>query len=135
MIAQEDYLVIHKLHGLGYTITQIARELGLDRKTVRSHLQREHPPRYARGPRPSKLDPYRTWIRTPNGVSTFRTLKTRSGRAPSIARGRWCSSRPTTIIGLRLAYLNAVSLHRATTSIDARLCFTSPQRGFKQFTG
>ena len=30
MIAQEDYLVIHKLRAPGYTITQIARELGLD---------------------------------------------------------------------------------------------------------
>ncbi|MCU0281850.1 MAG: IS21 family transposase [Acidimicrobiia bacterium] len=64
MIAQEEYLVIHKLHALGYTITQIARELGLDRKTVRSHLARDHPPRYRRERRPSKLDPYRTWIRT-----------------------------------------------------------------------
>ncbi len=49
MIAQEDYLVIHKLHALGYTITQIARDLGLDRKTVRSHLERGQPPRYQRG--------------------------------------------------------------------------------------
>ncbi len=64
MIAQEDYLVIHKLHALGYTITQIARELGLDRKTVRAHLQRDRPPQYQREARPSKLDPYRTWIRT-----------------------------------------------------------------------
>lgn len=64
MITQEDYLVIHKLHALGYSITQIARELGLDRKTVRRHLQRESPPCYQRGTRPSKLDPYRTWIRT-----------------------------------------------------------------------
>lgn len=64
MIAQEDYLVIHKLHALGYTITQIARELGLDRKTVRSHLARDHPPQYQRTQRPSKLDPYRNWIRT-----------------------------------------------------------------------
>ncbi|MFA5026489.1 MAG: hypothetical protein WC713_01330 [Candidatus Methylomirabilota bacterium] len=64
MIAQEDYLVLHKLHALGYTITQIAREMGLDRKTVRSHLARDHPPQYQRTPRPSKLDPYRAWIRT-----------------------------------------------------------------------
>ena len=64
MIAQEDYLVIHKLHALGYSITQIARELQLDRKTVRRHLARAHPPAYQRAPRPSKLDPYRTWIRT-----------------------------------------------------------------------
>jgi transposase len=63
MIAQEDYLVIHKLHALGYSISRIARELGVDRKTVRTHLRREHPPRYQRGTRPSKLDPYREWIR------------------------------------------------------------------------
>jgi hypothetical protein len=42
-------------------------------------------------------------------------------------------SRPTTIIGLHLARLNAVSLHRATSSITARLRLTSHQRGFKQF--
>ena len=64
MIAQEDYLVIHKLHALGYSITQIARELGLDRKTVRRHLAQAHPPAYQRAARASKLDPFRAWIRT-----------------------------------------------------------------------
>jgi transposase len=63
MIAQEDYLVIHKLRALGYSISQIARELGLDRKTVRAHLHRSAPPVYHRPPRPSKLDAYRAWIR------------------------------------------------------------------------
>jgi hypothetical protein len=38
MIAQEDFLVNHKLHALGYSVSQIARELGLDRKTVRAHI-------------------------------------------------------------------------------------------------
>ena len=69
----------------------------------------------------------------PDGVSTFRTLNIRPGWAPSIARGRWCSSRPTTIIGLRLAHHSAVSLDRAAASITARLCLTSHQRGFKRF--
>jgi hypothetical protein len=69
----------------------------------------------------------------PDGVSTFRTHKTRPGRAPSIARGRWCSSRPATITSLHPAHHSAVSLHRATTSITARLRLTSHQRGFKQF--
>ena len=64
MIAQEDYLVIHKLHALGYSITQIARELGLDRKTVRRHLAQAHPPAYQRAARASKLDSFRAWIRT-----------------------------------------------------------------------
>lgn len=63
MIAQEDYLVIHRLSNLGYSISRIARELGLDRKTVRTHLQQAAPPAYHRVPRPSKLDPYRDWIR------------------------------------------------------------------------
>jgi transposase len=62
MIAQEDYLVIHRLSTLGYSISQIARELDLDRKTVRTHLRHPTPPRYQRPARPSKLDPYRAWI-------------------------------------------------------------------------
>lgn len=64
MIAQEEYLVIHRLSTLGYSISQIARELGLDRKTVRVHLHHPTPPRYQRPIRPSKLDPYREWIQT-----------------------------------------------------------------------
>jgi len=36
MIAQEDNLVIHRLRTFGYSISQIARELGLDRTTVRT---------------------------------------------------------------------------------------------------
>jgi hypothetical protein len=69
----------------------------------------------------------------PGRVTAFRTHKMRPGRAPSIAHGRWCSSRQTTITGLHLAYLNAVSLHRATTPINSRLRMTSHRRGFKQF--
>jgi len=64
MIAQEDYLVIHRMWSIGYTISQIARELELDRKTVRAALGRAAAPRSERPPRPSKLDPYVAWIRT-----------------------------------------------------------------------
>jgi hypothetical protein len=52
----------------------------------------------------------------PDGVSTFRAHKLRPGWAPSIARGRWCSSRPTTIIGLRLSHHSDLSLHPATAT-------------------
>ena len=65
----------------------------------------------------------------PDGGSTFHTRKLRPGRAPSIAWGRSCSSRPTTSIGLHPAHHNVASLHGATTSTDARLRLTSPQRG------
>ena len=63
---------------------------------------------YGRPTRPEGLDP--------DGVSTFRTHQIRPGRAPSIARGRWCSSRPTTIIGLRLSHHSDLSLRPATTT-------------------
>ncbi len=62
MLTQEDFLVIQRLHSLGYSIAQIARELHLDRKTVRKHLARASPPQVERSRRPSKLDPYVAWI-------------------------------------------------------------------------
>jgi hypothetical protein len=51
----------------------------------------------------------------PDGASTLRTLKTRPGWPPSIARRQWCSSRPTTSIDLHPAHHNAMSLHQRPT--------------------
>ena len=64
MIAQEVYLVMHKLYALGYTISQIARELHRDRKTGRTHLQHRTALVYHQPPCPSQLDAYRDWIRS-----------------------------------------------------------------------
>ena len=48
----------------GMSISAIARELGLDRKTVRKHLACGQPPRPAvRAARGSKLDPYKDYLR------------------------------------------------------------------------
>lgn len=58
MIAQEECFVIHRLRTIGYSISQIARELGLDRKAVLTHPRRPSPPTYQRALRPSKLDPH-----------------------------------------------------------------------------
>jgi hypothetical protein len=77
---------------------------------------------------------YRTSRPDPDGVSTFHTLKMRPGRAPSIARGRWCSSRPTTSIGLHPPQSQRrvpAPRHNHPSMRGSRL--TSPQRGFKQF--
>ena len=69
----------------------------------------------------------------PGGVSTFRTHKARSGRAPSLARRRWCSvqadhdHRPAP--GASQRHVPAPR-HILFT---ARLSLTSHQRGFKQF--
>jgi len=51
---------VHKVEGL--SIREIARRTGRDRNTVRSALRSEGPPRYRRGPRPSKLDPFKEQI-------------------------------------------------------------------------
>jgi hypothetical protein len=50
MIAQEEYLVIHRLSTLDYSISQIARELGLDRKTVPTHPPAPHSKRVCQQP-------------------------------------------------------------------------------------
>jgi transposase len=42
---------------------EIHRRTGLHRKTIRRALESDEPPRYARPPRPSKLDPFREEIR------------------------------------------------------------------------
>jgi transposase len=48
----------------GVSISQIAREEGLDRKTVRKLVRAQSPPKYERQPSgQSKLDPYKQYIR------------------------------------------------------------------------
>jgi transposase len=48
----------------GVSISQIAREEGLDRKTVQKHIRALSPPKYIRTSSvQSKLDPFKTYIR------------------------------------------------------------------------
>ena len=54
-----------------------------------------------------------------DGVSAFRTHELRPGRAPSIPRGRRCSSRPMATSGRRLPLRSGPSLHPAPASIIA----------------
>ncbi len=65
MINNGELFVIHELHQQGLSISAIARQTGLDRKTVRKHLQQGlTAPRYGpRAPRPQLLDPYRAYLR------------------------------------------------------------------------
>jgi transposase len=57
--------MIHDLHRQGLSIQEIARSTGRDRKTVRKYLKVGlEPPVYGpRLPRPSLLDPYKSYIR------------------------------------------------------------------------
>ena len=53
---------IQKLHHDGVSITEIARQLKMDRKTVRKYLK-QAPHAYERTPRKWKVDVYRAYLR------------------------------------------------------------------------
>ena len=66
VITWERVFMLHELHAQGVSISAIARQTGLDRKTVRRHLAAGiQPPVY--GPRTSQgslLDPYAAYLQT-----------------------------------------------------------------------
>ena len=63
MIRLEEWVDIVSRRAAGQSIKGIARDLGVSRNTVRATLRREGPPRYERRLAPSKLDPYRDYLR------------------------------------------------------------------------
>jgi transposase len=62
MLRLEEFMEIQKLYHDGVSITEIARRLARDRKTVRKYL-REAPQAYQRKPRKWKIEAYRAWLR------------------------------------------------------------------------
>lgn len=64
MIAGEEVMEIRVLHRRGMSIRAIARELKMSRKMVRKYLRDPalEPVYRTRGPRPSKLDPYKPYL-------------------------------------------------------------------------
>ncbi|NLA38443.1 MAG: transposase [Methanomicrobiales archaeon] len=70
MLDMEDFLFIRELYNQGVTISQIARETGFDRKTIRKYvLSGEPPTARPRVRRPGKLDDYKEYIR--NRISGY----------------------------------------------------------------
>jgi transposase len=63
MITEEEWFGMKHRYRNGVSISQIAREEVLDRKTVRKHVRRSTPPESTRKKRSSKLDGYREHIR------------------------------------------------------------------------
>ena len=65
LIGNGELFVIHELRHQGLSISAIARQTGLDRKTVRKYLKQGlQRPRYGpRASRPQLLDPYRAYLR------------------------------------------------------------------------
>jgi len=63
MLNLEDFMNIRDLKQQGWSVSAIAEQLSLDRKTVRRHLL-EAPHGYKReNPAPCKIDPYRPFLR------------------------------------------------------------------------
>jgi transposase len=62
MITQEVWMDLRALARQGYNCSQIGAFMGLDRRTVKKHLQGRQPPVYQRPPRSSKRDPFRPLV-------------------------------------------------------------------------
>ena len=64
VITWERLFMLHELHAQGVSISAIARQTGLDRKTVRRHLAAgiELPVYGPRAPQGSLLDPYKAYL-------------------------------------------------------------------------
>lgn len=62
MIRLEEWVDIVSMRKAGVSISEIARELGISRNTVKATLRRDGPPEYHRRRKPSKLDPYKPYL-------------------------------------------------------------------------
>jgi len=63
MVNLEEWMELHEMYQQGMSQSEIARRLGLDRKTVRKYLHRPPESYGPRAPRPWKLDPHRSYLR------------------------------------------------------------------------
>jgi len=62
MLQLEGFMEILQLHHEGVSVSEIARRLNMDRKTVRKYL-RQAPRAYERKPKRWKIDPFRAYLR------------------------------------------------------------------------
>jgi len=63
MLRLEEWVDIRSMRNNGYSIRRIARELGISRNTVKKALGMVSSPKYERKPMPSKLDPFRDYLK------------------------------------------------------------------------
>ncbi|KKG55774.1 resolvase, partial [Methanosarcina mazei] len=63
MLKTEEWLLIRDLYSQGFSISEIAKQTGFDRKTVRKYLRlKTLPEPQKRSGRKSKLDPFKPYI-------------------------------------------------------------------------
>jgi transposase len=62
MLRLEDFIELQKLHHDGLSVSEIARHMNVDRKTVRKYLK-QGPGKYERRSKSWKVDPWRGYLR------------------------------------------------------------------------
>jgi transposase len=63
VITRGEFFMIKEMYERGMSISDIARELGIDRKTVRKYIHSPNPPsKSKRKQRKSKLDPFKPYL-------------------------------------------------------------------------
>ena len=63
MYGDEVWMMIREMKEKGMSVTAIAEQLGIDRKTVRKYMNSDKVPRPSHSKRKSKLDPVRPIIK------------------------------------------------------------------------
>ena len=89
----EEWFMIRELARQGLSITEIARRVGCDRKTIRKHLAHPEPPGYkARPPKLNKLDPFKLHLdqRLERGVFNCEVLYRNCVSKAMTVRKRFC---------------------------------------------
>ena len=91
MIKLGELVMILELHRQGVSVSAIARQLGIDRKTVRVHIAKglAQPSYKARPARPRLINPFVPYLR--ERIASFPALTGR--RFASRTKGAWISGR------------------------------------------
>jgi len=99
MVRLEGFMEIQQLHHDGVSVSEIARRLNMDRKTVRKYL-RQVPRAYERKAKSWKIDPFRGYLRerwelgVQNAARLFTEIQKRGYSGEARARsGRLSASR------------------------------------------
>lgn len=63
MLKLEEWMDIKELHRQGYSIRKITEITGRSRNTIRRKFKKKTPASFTPGPRASKLDPFKEYVR------------------------------------------------------------------------
>ena len=92
MFTLEDFMNVRDLKQQGWSVSAIAQQLDIDRKTVRKYLLEQVHPYQRASPAPCKVDPYRPFLREQIRGRGYR--HNLDGYAPALAQTGARDQRP-----------------------------------------